>query len=346
MPYVENLSPDSLVDQRSTTIDPKTEQSYRVRASQLVLAAGHKAGGRAQSPAGLASYLLGRRAGLAAPSWRQYRAALVFTMNEAAVRCPEGAADFASAIAMLQNATPVKPDQQPTLRTSQQKQKNVNDCVFERVVHGILATSSPNAETLVDHQVATVISAVRSSEWPTAEFNRCAVDRFAWELTIVNGKNSNGRAHGHIRTLRWTWLADEHVARITAWIATAKKAESEGGYDTLLDTLEALMRRVTKRLFHPRRKKFPKLSSARHMAAARWKHQYVASAQNEEEKLHGLAIVAALMGHANDETATRHYARASKGTFPIPTADPSEVARIRRVYAMPFRPGKEHKPAL
>jgi hypothetical protein len=255
-------------------------------------------------------------------------------MKEAAVMCPDGAAHFASAIAMLQNADPVKRDQ-ATLRTSQQKQKNVKDCEFERMLHAILATSSPNAEILVDHQVATVLSAVRSSEWPTAEFNRCTFDGFAWELTIVNGKNSNGRAHGHIRTLRWTWLADEHANRIAAWIATAKRAESEGRYDTLLDTLEALMRRVTKRLFHPRRTKWPKLSSARHMAAARWKHQYVASAQNEEERLHGLAIVAALMGHASDETATRHYARASKGTYPIPTADPTEVARIRRVYAMP-----------
>jgi hypothetical protein len=161
----------------------------------------------------------------------------------------------------------------------------------------------------------------------------------------VNGKNSNGRAHGHSRTLRWASLSDDHVARITAWIATAKKAESEGRYETLLDTLGALMKRVTKRLF-PRRRKWPKLSSARHMAAARWKHHYVASAKSEEEKLHGLAIVAALMGHGSDETATHHYARARKGsTFPIPTAEPSEVARIRRVYAMPFQASKEHKPA-
>jgi hypothetical protein len=327
------------------TRTPETEQSYRVRADQLISAA-KAAAGLVQSPVAFARALLDRRAQLAPSSWRQNRAAVVFRMNEAATTHPEQAAQLASAIAILQNATPVKRDRQETLRTSQQKQKHVEDCEFERVSHAILATSCPNAKALVDCRVATALAGARLSEWPTAKFGRCRVDGFAWELTIVNGKNTNGRAHGHIRTLRWTLLSDDHVAQITAWIATAKEAESEGRYGTLLDTLRALMKRVTERLF-PRRRKWPKLSSGRHMAAARWKHHYLALAKNEEEKLPGLAIVAALMGHGSDETATHHYARARKGgIFPIPTAEPSEVARIRRVYAMPFQAVKGHRPAL
>ncbi|MCK1620820.1 hypothetical protein IVA96_30485 [Bradyrhizobium sp. 159] len=94
------------------------------------------------------------------------------------------------------------------------------------------------------------------------------------------------------------------------------------------------MRRVTKKLFG-RRSKHPTLSSVRHAAAARFKATYVETATNEEEKLHGLAVVAALLGHASDATATSHYARAHGGgsSFPVPAPDPAEVARIRQRFS-------------
>ena len=90
------------------------------------------------------------------------------------------------------------------------------------------------------------------------------------------------------------------------------------------------MRRITKGLF-PKRGLRPTLSSPRHAAAARWKMAYVTSALNEEQRLPGLAIVAAMLGHASDETATKHYARASTGdgVYPVPEPDPAEIARIR-----------------
>ncbi len=47
-------------------------------------------------------------------------------------------------------------------------------------------------------------------------------------------------------------------------------------------------------------------------------------------------MVAALLGHATDETATRHYARAGEadGRFPVPSPDPAKVARIRKRYSL------------
>ena len=106
------------------------------------------------------------------------------------------------------------------------------------------------------------------------------------------------------------------------------------------------MRRITKALF-PKRQQRPTLSSPRHAAAARWKMVYVAGALNEEQRLLGLAIVAAMLGHASDETATRHYARASTGdgAYPVPEADPAEIARIRHCLKdMPNRPPKPPDP--
>jgi hypothetical protein len=77
------------------------------------------------------------------------------------------------------------------------------------------------------------------------------------------------------------------------------------------------------------------LYTPRHEAAARWKAVYVNSATTDEERLRGLAIVAALLGHATDETATIHYGRPRRGEggssrFPVPVPDAAEVARVRR----------------
>ena len=94
------------------------------------------------------------------------------------------------------------------------------------------------------------------------------------------------------------------------------------------------MGQITKSLF-PRRQKQPTLYTPRHEAAARWKAVYVNSATTDEERLRGLAIVAALLGHATDETATIHYGRPRRGEggssrFPVPVPDAAEVARVRR----------------
>ncbi len=53
----------------------------------------------------------------------------------------------------------------------------------------------------------------------------------------------------------------------------------------------------------------------------------------EKQRLHGLAIVAALLGHISDATATHHYGRPRRGetSASIPHADPAEVEKVRQV---------------
>ena len=94
------------------------------------------------------------------------------------------------------------------------------------------------------------------------------------------------------------------------------------------------MRQLTEELF-PRRQVRPTMYTPRHEASARWKARYVESATTVEARLKGLAMVAALLGHASDETATRHYGRPQRGErgssrLPVPVPDPAEVARVRR----------------
>ena len=88
---------------------------------------------------------------------------------------------------------------------------------------------------------------------------------------------------------------------------------------------------LTRAIFRTRRT-FPTLYSCRHEAAARWKAAYVAPARTDEGRERGLAIVAALMGHASDATASDHYGRVTrfKGVVSIPHPAPGEVLRVRK----------------
>lgn len=318
-----------------TTRTEKTEDAYRKRAAQLANAAAKKAD-RRLSPTELAQNLIARRPELAPSTFRQNRAAITFMMNEVALNQPALDPQTRAAIAILKDVESVERPDDGVPRTSAQKQKRLDDDL-DRIRHGALATTSPNASALVDCLTVGSLTGARLVEWPTAKFGPCSDPDYAWQLTLVNGKHSNGRAHGETRVLRWEWLPEDLVAQTKAWIFAAREAAANGCYDTLISTLESLMRRVTKQLF-PKRQRRPTLSSARHAATARWKMNYVVSARLPEDKELGLAIVAALLGHATDETATRHYARAGEagGRFPTPTPDPEEVARVRKRYRAPM----------
>ncbi len=316
-----------------TTRNEKTEDAYRKRAKQIAKAAARKAG-RPVSPTELAQSLIARRPELAASTFRQNRAAITFMMKEVALDQPALDPQTRAMIAMLKDVKSVEKPDDRSPRTSAQKLKRLDDDL-DRICHCALATTSPNASTLVDCLTVGSLTGARLVEWATAKFGRSDEPGYAWQLVLVNGKHGNGRAHGETRVLRWEWLPEELVTQTNAWIFAAREAASNGCYETLISTLESLMRRVTKQLF-PKRQRRPTLSSARHAATARWKMKYVVPACSAEDKELGLATVAALLGHASDETATRHYARAGevKGRFPIPTPDPAEVARIRKRYSL------------
>jgi hypothetical protein len=239
----------------------------------------------------------------------------------------------------------LKPEPKRQLRTSQCKQKGIED-ELDRICYAALATKSPNRQSLVAYLQAGTLAGARFTEWPTANFGPAQVTGFKFQLTFANGKQGNGRAHGERRTLLWEDLPADQVRFLTMWIETSAKAAQEGRYETLHDTLGDFMLRVTKKLFRKDKQRRPTLSSVRDAAVARWKQTYVKEAETEEAKQLGRAVVAALMGHASDESATKHYARARKGggKYPTPRADPAEVASVLRRYSTPHFAGDDPAP--
>ena len=315
----------------------KTEDAYRSRARQLEEAA-ERVAGHKLSAVEVAKAIVARGDELAAASFRQMRAALCFTWNEQADKLSTSAPAYTAAITLLRQPLVRSCARQEELRTSQKKQKGLSDSDLHRICHASLTRPRGQhiAPLLIAHLHAATLTGARFSEWPTAQFARSKTPGYAYDLVLVNGKSGNGRTHGRTRTLRWEFLPERLVSFLKSWIATAAQANKEGNYNKLHESLERLMREVSKQLF-PRRKKHPTLSSTRHAATARWKQIYVAGAKTNEEKQHGLAIVAALLGHGTDDTATKHYARAhgGKSKFPVPAPDPAEVARIHKRYCIP-----------
>jgi Asp-tRNA(Asn)/Glu-tRNA(Gln) amidotransferase A subunit family amidase len=155
------------------TLTPATKQKYRSRAKQVAEAA-NAAARRDLSPTELSEAVVKRRVELAGSSFRQLRAALIFTMTEVAEMQPELARQLQNAIRVLKNAPchPVTKDE--VLRTSQQKQKELDDDL-ERICHAALATTSPHAQHLEDLLVTGSLTGARLIEWPTAAFTARAL---------------------------------------------------------------------------------------------------------------------------------------------------------------------------
>ncbi|MCK1620821.1 hypothetical protein IVA96_30490 [Bradyrhizobium sp. 159] len=191
---------------RTRTAD--TEQDYRVRSAQMAEAV-NTAAGRKLGPIALAKAVMARKLGPSAV--RQFRAALIFTMTEAALYKPERAALLGTAINMLRTwKSQQESDGVP--KTSQWKQKKDVESDTTRIRHAALATTSENAELLVAVLDCGELTGARFVEWPTATFRSSTVPGYCWELTFTNGKRGNNRSHGEIRTLRWKELPDDLVA--------------------------------------------------------------------------------------------------------------------------------------
>lgn len=147
-------------------------------------------------------------------------------------------------------------------------------------------------------------------------------------MIVPNAKRGNGRAHGPARTLVFDDLSHDHRNDIINW-ANRVNALTRKVYKSLLKRIEEVMRAITKLLF---RKNRPTPYTTRHAFSGRLKAFYLGNARTEEEYDLGCAIIAALMGHATDDTADFHYGKKSEKSgrdLPIPRADPAEVARIR-----------------
>ncbi|MGO4285851.1 hypothetical protein [Bosea sp. TAB14] len=312
----------------------KTERRYSERFGQLWRRASKELD-RSIGVVDLVRRFLVWSEDLRSTSVRQYRAAIQFGLERLARREPHLRTEVVEALAMLDQsrqqepaaAQARKPKTAAPLRTSASKAKAISDADFDRIITAAPLYRSQYTDDLKAFMSANILAGLRPIEWHGTMI-KIVGDTLI--MTVPNAKHTNDRAHGASRTLIFEEIDPVSREHLFAWTDRVNRMSLDA-YERLLMRIEERLRVITNALF-PRRKLRPTAYSLRHAVSARLKRHYIGNAKTPEERDLGATIVAALMGHAADDTASHHYGNASGNggrSYPIPKADPAEVARIR-----------------
>jgi integrase len=298
----------------------KTLADYRIRAAQLIKSAGQAIGSERPTLHEVASWLVNKQPSLGRATWRQYRSALLCFFEDPASESA-ASADKESAIALLKSA-PSSRCRQRSIHTSAQKQKKISEADLDKLA----AYFGDNTD--IRHGVATFFwllsglwTGLRPLEWQSAQLVVNAAG--ASELHIMNAKNTNRRSHGLKRIVHLSNVTERELKIIQLHLANVASARDKGTeFDQYYKQCRDCLYKANRNLW-PRRPKNICLYSARHQFAA-------------DAKKSGLSksAIAALMGHASQETAATHYGRrsAGRGGFRV-TADEADVARVQTLNA-------------
>jgi hypothetical protein len=306
----------------TTSRTPKTEQHYAIKARQIRDRAARELGYKladSVSPVAIAEHLITRKSEIAKNTWRLYKNALRshFHALVSVGEDPGKGDDLRSAIALL-DAEPSTGAMPRGTRTSAAKHKQFKRDDFDKLLDYLNAHVGRHkfANALRTWLIAGLFTGLRPCEWEHAGFNEVEGRRC---LMVRNAKATNGRGNGDCRTLDLAKAGDPDLDALHDMMQMLEGYEAELGFAALQERLAHYMKRATRACFG-RRKKYPTLYSLR--------HQFVADAKRSG---HSQAEIAALLGQASDETASRHYARAVSGESAV-RVSPTE-AEVKRVRA-------------
>lgn len=308
---------------------PETQASYQRRARDLIrrcrreLKIHHN---EILDYRRFVGWLVTRKTQWSRPTWRQYKAAVVYALEIEARQHHDPVAQEA-----LETLLPIDVEgcAPTTKRTSGSKLKRFPLKDYRQIM--VYLDENPNAwgPDLQRWLAASLLTGLRPREWGQASMTRRG-DEDA--LVVVNAKATNQRAHGPTRTILLGGLTDDERELIREHLDRSTLFSKAGEFPRFYHGCAAVLSRTVRRLW-PRRKEHVTLYSARHQFTADAK----ASGLLPEE-------IAALMGHAVDTTATKHYGKKTAGLDMIRVRpDPAEVARIRSAFKNKWR-GPEHAP--
>lgn len=307
----------------------KTESSYEKRAMWITAKYKNQTGldWDVDLPR-FSTWLTEYRDTLSVAAWRQYRAALVWYVKDRYSMFSKEAFNIASSIKEI----PTEGCQKARY-TSANKKKSLNETELEAITAELIRRhnrtrsnsselSTPMATLL--YLMASEITGLRPSEWWNTEIKReeeiNGVDTIT--LKVKNGKATNGRAHGEYRNLHFKSLPEESLTVLLRHYRSIKSLPDYSAFETYLSRCTSCMTSTTHKLW-PRKIKRPSLYSGRHQFSA-----------NLKKAKMPLSMLAALMGHGTDETATTHYGKGQfgRGNENGVEADPDDVSRVRQIH--------------
>jgi integrase len=291
-------------------------RSYGQRVARLY---GHTSPANV-GPLTLAEHLVAEQPHYSKGSWRVYRSAIRYHLERWREQEPSGwvVEEIDAALALLSSAAPFACQRKGT-RTSANKAKSLHADDLSLLLHHLEEHSDHRYSELLRYWlVAGQLTGLRPCEWQHAHL-------IEWQgrplLVAYNAKHTNGRGLGRLRALDLSGMDDKDREAIATLLRLIQEGTVARSFAQLQKaTGDAL--RVAARASLGQRKRYPSLYSLRHQFAA-------------DAKASGLskAEVAALMGHASENSAGYHYARKVSGRGGL-------AARPLVVFVKEVRPSK------
>lgn len=240
-------------------------------------------------------------------TWRQYKSALIrhFVYY--------GTEDYIEMLRGLEKK-PIKPDFRKSNRTSRQKQKRFSHDELTLIIEELTKRRTRYASILANWLYVGILTGVRPIEWHESEV---ILNENGCFLSVKNAKYSQRRSNGEFRTLELTSMASDEIGAIQKQVSLLSGIDQDE-YTLMQKSCADLMYRVCRKLW-PNKNKYPTLYSTRHQFSA-----------NAKKSRYDLKEVAALMGHAVEDTATLHYGKKRDGQDHVRVSPlASEVETVR-----------------
>jgi integrase len=259
-----------------------TIEKYHKVASRIIVEFSNSTGREWQlHPLRLVEWMGERRPRWATATWRVYRAAMTHVMRTEFPSLVEETISILNHASATVAAKPHRPH----------RVKKLSPEHLAQIVDLATSSRSSNLSLAVLMLRGTEIVGLRPHEWFGAK-------REGHAVIVNNSKHTNGRAFGPVRHLKLDFTSDGENTIVDYMIDYANKYETSEAWLHRVQIVRVALGRATSSLGIP----------GLHLYSAR--HQFSANA-----KLAGLAQIeiAALMGHASNETAASHYGRRSAG---------------------------------
>jgi integrase len=252
-----------------------------------------------------------------AKSWRQYKSSVLYYLEQhsdqqAAIEAIEYLKDITS-----------KGSATYTEKTSSLKLKKISFTDWQTLDKFLQNKNNKWYEELRHWLRASIITGLRPIEWKNAVLFKHNGEP---ALKIQNAKHTNGRGNGPTRTILLKYVSVDDLASIKTHLNNVRTFSGMDEYDFFYQGCSIALYKACRKCW-PRRRKHITLYSTRHQFSANAKSSSLSRPE-----------IAALMGHAVDETATAHYGRKQAGNEKIGVSPvDQEVKSVKRVTIDDFK---------
>lgn len=281
------------------TISEKTKQDYLKRAENMVKRIAKEKGKSEIDVYEMVMWLIDNAHTINKNSFRLYKASILYYLyDHLNTKQSIEAADY---LVNFDSGNSYKKSN----KTSSKKSKKIRKDDLEILIQYLNQENNKWDSYIKTWILSGILCGLRPIEWQDAELSLHTSGQYI--LKIKNAKNTNGRANGDYRTLLLDRLSENEISIIKQQLYNIKSFASleNNGYERFYNNCIVRLNQVNQIVFKKRKKNITLYSS---------RHQFSANAKYSNRTK---AEVAALMGHASDETATSHYGRKIYGNSQI-----------------------------